>query len=180
MPNIIYMATCSISKKSYIGCTSQKFNQRKSQHKHRALKSNKNLKFDNAIRKYGFDSFEWKILEECNSRDEMFSRERELIKSFNTLDGGYNSSEGGVWTLNGNKLSDDTKLKMSKSSKDKGFKPATTKYWKVILPDGEIYHIKDRVEFCNIHNLNYGSVRSATHRGKSYKNYTFIEVGNIS
>ncbi len=174
---IVYKATCLVSCKSYIGCTSQRFNQRISQHKHRALKQNHNLKFDNAIRKYGFDEFTWEILHHCDDKDSMFETEIFEIKKNNTYIEGYNSSYGGESSTLGRIVSDETKRKMSISSKGNGFKPPTTKYWMVTLPCGDTIKISDRVQFCKDHNLNYGSVRSSSHRQKPYKNYFFTQMG---
>ncbi len=51
---------------------------------------------DNAIRKYGSDSFNIKIICECSTFDELDKKERFYIKEYNTLSpNGYNLTDGG-------------------------------------------------------------------------------------
>ena len=57
---IIYIATCKSSEKSYIGQTIQGLDVRKK--KHRSDSERESTYFARAIRKYGFGSFEWRIL----------------------------------------------------------------------------------------------------------------------
>ena len=198
----------------YFGCTSRSLHERIAEHRYRALRLNKNLKFDNAIRKYGFENFNWKIIETLSTHDEMLALEQQLISEHGTFKDGYNSSlggESGSFGLGGDKHwsygvlrtdaekqhlsnvmkgrycgennpfyglnhSDETKLKISLANK--GNKPHTTKYWKVVLPSGETIETSDRVKFCKEHNLNYNSVRSAVSKGRPYKNYKFKQLGD--
>ena len=213
MNHCVYKATCSDNGKVYIGCTSRSLSERIAEHKYRSSKLKKNIKIDNAIRKYGFNSFEWKIIEVCKSRNEMLAREMELISEYGAFNIGYNSSlggESGSYGISGEKhpnygtkLSDSQKNHLSELMKgrfmgdknhfygknhstatknkislaNRGKKPQTTKYWKVILPSSESIETPDRVQFCKEHNLNYNSVRTATLKGKSYKNYKFEQIG---
>lgn len=48
-----------------------------------------------AFRKYGLDSFEFEIIEECEDKDIMFEREKYWIKELNAKINGYNESYGG-------------------------------------------------------------------------------------
>lgn len=95
---LIYKATSKTSGKSYIGQTVKSLNQRKSEHKHRALyeKDYKNA-FHNAIRKYGFDDFEWTVIEESDSwtYETLDQKEKDYIKFYDTIKSGYNILEGG-------------------------------------------------------------------------------------
>jgi hypothetical protein len=101
MTGIIYKYT-SPSNKCYIGQTIQG-DSRKSQHKYNAFKQDYtgyNLPFYYAIRKYGFDSFEYEILITINEEeDEFYSRLNELeiyyIGLYNSYTNGYNASIGG-------------------------------------------------------------------------------------
>ena len=77
--------------------------------------------------------------------------------------------------FNGKSHSIESKQKIS--VKNRGMKPHTTKYWKVVLPNGDRIVTKDRVQFCKEHDLNYNSVRTATRNGKSYKNFKFDQLG---
>lgn len=95
---LIYMATSLTTGKSYIGQTVKTLNQRKSEHKHRALyeEDYKNA-FHNAIRKYGFDDFQWIILEESENwtHEILDEKEKEYIQFYDTLNNGYNILQGG-------------------------------------------------------------------------------------
>lgn len=55
-------------------------------------------KFWNAIQKYGWDNFEHIILKTNLTAEEAGELEQSLIKSFNSIQNGYNSDEGGVVT----------------------------------------------------------------------------------
>lgn len=55
-------------------------------------------KFWNAIEKYGWDNFEHIILKTGLTAKEASELEQNLIKSFNSIQNGYNSDEGGVTT----------------------------------------------------------------------------------
>lgn len=92
---VIYKATCKVSGKSYIGWTNN-FKRRKKTHEIDALKGNEALpKFYRAIRKYGIENFEWKIIDWSSSEE--FGKRQEIywIGRFNTFENGYNSTIGG-------------------------------------------------------------------------------------
>jgi group I intron endonuclease len=96
----IYKATNTINNESYIGFDS---NWPHRYHKHKSLsKSNKlNYHFYNALRKYGFDSFEWSILYQSKDRDHCKDvMENYFITEYDTFNNGYNSTKGGEGTFN--------------------------------------------------------------------------------
>ena len=115
-PVHIYVATCSINKKVYVGITTD-LGKRKFQHKRNA-DSGVNTVFSNAIRKYGWDCFKWEILETCSSRDLAAEREIVWIKRLNSkLPDGYNMTDGGEG-VPGKKspCSEETRKKISDSN----------------------------------------------------------------
>lgn len=116
---IVYIATNKINGKSYIGQTIQKLSCRISGHKYNSITLGTRRYFYNAIRKYGFENFEWNILCECDTKDELDEMEYHYIKQYHThhLDNGYNLSYGGEENNVGFKMSDETKEKMSRSRK---------------------------------------------------------------
>jgi len=87
---IIYIHTCVVTQKSYVGQTVLTIQERLNKH----LKNKKNHKFINALNKYGIEKFESQIIEEVqeNMLDE---REIYWIKYYNTYNNGYNMTEGG-------------------------------------------------------------------------------------
>lgn len=95
---IIYKATNIINRKIYIGQTIKTLKIRLNQHKINAkLKSFNSNYFARAIRKYGFDNFEWEIIDTAESIEELNKKEIYWINFYNSIDRnlGYNSNTGG-------------------------------------------------------------------------------------
>ncbi len=108
---LIYCHT-SPSGKSYIGQTN---NYKRRCKEHKQLKNN-SVSFARAIKKYGWDNFEHKILEENLSIDESNFKEEYYIKEMNTIfPFGYNLTTGGL----NRSVSEETKLKISVARKGK-------------------------------------------------------------
>lgn len=94
----IYKATNKINGKHYIGFDS-KFPSRKSSHKN-SLKTTTNNKFHRAIKKYGWDNFEWEILYQSKDLDHTKNEmEKFFITEFDSYYKGYNSTFGGEGTF---------------------------------------------------------------------------------
>lgn len=131
---IIYKLTSpSIKKNGYIGQTKKTFDVRMSGHKSSSGNLNKVdgcRALNNAIRKYGWDSFTREIILECDD-DELDFYEEYFIREYNTLaPNGYNLITGG----NSNKVySDVTKEIMRKAALDRDTavyrKDVRTKDW---------------------------------------------------
>ena len=102
--------------------------------------------FDFAIKKYGWDNFEHKILMENLTKDEACRFEKEFIKKYKTSDDryGYNISTGGEsgaagvipsketrekrgLSLRGRKITEETRAKMSEAAKGRTFSEETRK-----------------------------------------------------
>ena len=98
---VIYIAINKNNDKSYIGQTVKPLEVRKKQHKYRAyyIKDGvfvSDTLFCRAIRKYGFDAFDWKILYTVDDKklDKMEVRAIRESKTY-VKNGGYNSTFGG-------------------------------------------------------------------------------------
>ena len=90
----IYKATCIITNQCYIGFDSNWPNRKKS-HK-RESKKNSNIKFYNAIKKYGWDNFEWDVI--YRSKDDVHClnvMEEYFINEYNSMKNGLNTTPGG-------------------------------------------------------------------------------------
>lgn len=116
----VYQAKNKINGMAYIGKTERSLTDRRLQHEDAARKGSK-LYFHNALRKYGFDSFEWSILISDDDPEWIDAAERLMVKKIGTrYPGGYNLTDGGEGGNGGGyKHSEESKLKMSKSQKGK-------------------------------------------------------------
>lgn len=91
---IIYMAINKVNNKKYIGQTVGTLEKRKNQHEKGYASY---MSIAKAIQKYGKDSFDWYILQECDSIEELNYLEAYYIEMFNTTNPklGYNLKGGG-------------------------------------------------------------------------------------
>ena len=135
----IYIAENKVNDMVYIGKTTKTTNKRRWDHITKALKKANNLRFHNAIRVYGPENFEWKVMSVC---DDSVLDEQEIyyIKLYKANDKkfGYNMTEGGendskcnlgrkfseehkknmsIAMLHRKKISEETRKKMSISQK---------------------------------------------------------------
>ena len=104
------------TSKFYIG-SAVNLQKRLSNHKW-ALKCNRhnNKKLQNAYNKYGKDKFTFEVIETC-FRDSLLAREQFYLDVFQCVDFGYNLLKTAGSPL-GNKVSEETKRKMSISAKN--------------------------------------------------------------
>lgn len=93
---IIYKATNKVNGKCYIGQTKHGLEDRKKGHKNSAFSLNSPSRFSNALRKYGFVSFEWEVIDTAKDSDELTKKERYWIKKFKSALNGYNTRAEGT------------------------------------------------------------------------------------
>ena len=153
---IVYKCTNLVNGFSYIGVTTKSIEYRKRTHEKASKYSNK--KFYNALKKYGFDNFEWSILHECISIDELNSLEKYYIEKYDTFNNGYNLTTGGelkkIISEESKQLMSSKRLEWFKHNKN-GFKGKThTEETKKILREKR----KDKPS------PNKGKVLNDTHR----------------
>ncbi len=94
---IVYQALNTATGKIYIGKTAVSLAQRKGDHKAKAYKHGRNSSFHEAMRKYGFDNFQWEIIDKAKTLDELNEKERYWIARLKTSEKeyGYNQTTGG-------------------------------------------------------------------------------------
>lgn len=123
MIGYIYMITCSINNKIYIGQVTHDYHRRFNRHIRTAFKTKKRVKdckFYRAIRKYGKDSFSVKCLEQKSFQDIvecvkwLDKRERYWIKFYDSYQNGYNSTSGG---RSGYEFSEEIRYKMGSGNR---------------------------------------------------------------
>lgn len=118
----IYKATNVINGKSYIGFDS-KWPQRLKKHKQNY--KNENRKFYDAIKKYGWNNFEWNILYQSYDGIHCLKEmESYFIKEYNSFHNGYNMTLGGEgtfglvpWNKNKNGVYSDITIEKMKLAK---------------------------------------------------------------
>lgn len=114
---IVYCATNKINGFKYIGITTKFLDERKRQHFYQAFSEKKKNYFYRALRKYGWENFEWSIIHQASTLEELLERENFFIKEFKTFkSNGYNETVGGRGCF-GWKHSEETKKKISIASK---------------------------------------------------------------
>lgn len=116
---IIYKATNRVNGKVYIGYTTRDFETRVNEHKKEAQNGNQ-YHFYRAIRSYGWDSFEWKIIDEAETKEELLEKEKYWISFYDSYHNGYNMTKGGEGSI-GRTLSEEQKKKISESNKGRKF-----------------------------------------------------------
>lgn len=91
----VYVATCALNGKQYVGITRQKLQARRTRHWQDARRGAKTA-FASAIRKHGKASFSFEHVACAATWDDACEVEQRLIRTMGTLaPGGYNLSQGG-------------------------------------------------------------------------------------
>ena len=113
----IYVITNAVNDKCYIGQTKKLLVERFSGHVRDALNGKSDTCVAHAIRKYGVESFDIEILEECDTQEQLNGREEHWIAKFGTFPpskgNGYNMTSGGRCF----EMSEEVKRKLSKANK---------------------------------------------------------------
>lgn len=121
--NTIYKITNKINGKLYIGFTSKSIKTRFNNHvAHMKNNNKKNCYLQNSLEKHGIQNFKIEpIYQSCDQQHTLKIMEPYFIKEYNTFLGeGYNETSGGEGILNYSH-SEESKRKMSESSKGKGY-----------------------------------------------------------
>jgi len=119
---IVYKTTNKINGKFYIGITTKSLEIRKKAHQ--AHSKVKGFAFYKAIRKYGWENFEWSIIDSSAQTEEELNQLE--IEYIDKLKPQYNMTKGGVGPLGLSfNHSQPTKDKISKFNKGKLFSKKT-------------------------------------------------------
>lgn len=106
---IIYCYKNKINGKRYIG---QTINPQQRKSAHISDSTHIDTKFYRAVRKYGWDNFEYEILAESEDRNVLDKLEVDFIKSFNSIENGYNIRSGGEHPIMG----EETRKKLQQAN----------------------------------------------------------------
>jgi len=108
----VYQVKNKINGMSYIGKTINSFTYRKRKHQEEASRDSRYY-FHRALKKYGFNNFEWEILFNSDIDSILCEKERHFIESLETMrPQGYNLTEGGDG-ISGYKFSEAVRKKLS-------------------------------------------------------------------
>ena len=123
----IYKSVNTKTGKVYIGFDSNWPNRVRI---HKSASKNQDCKFYRAIRKYGWDNFEWSVIYQSKDKQHTLKEmESYFINIYDSMKNGYNSTLGGDGTF-GHKVSDKTKKLISEGNKVS--KPQTPEHSKKI------------------------------------------------
>ena len=181
----IYKITNNINNKCYIGFTNN-FKSRMSTHKSNSLSGKDNYKLYNSIRKYGWNNFTKEILFESEDKYyTLLTMEQKFIEMFDSIDNGYNMTEGGgkfpVYYGDDNPsskrkgkcmsefFSEDQIVRHKKSMKKahSGKNNTHAREFKIIDPIGNVYNIHGKLKrFAQEKELSFSSLFSYINKGK--------------
>ena len=121
---IIYKATNIENGVSYIGQTKRTLEIRKRGHE-KASSNGSSTHFHNALRKYGFTSFIWEVLQNAETKEQLDELEKYYISLYRDIVGVYNICPGGTGTnlfgelngMYGKSHTEEAKRKMSENRK---------------------------------------------------------------
>ena len=157
----IYKSVNTKTGKVYIGFDSDWPNRVRI---HKSASKKQNYKFYRAIRKYGWDNFEWSII--YQSKDKHYTlkqMETYFINDYNSMKNGYNSTLGGDGTL-GRKRTKEERLKQSISTKGKP-RPQSPE------------HIKNRIESLKKNPNAFKSMLGKTHKTETKNKISLSNKG---
>jgi group I intron endonuclease len=158
---IIYMARNRLNGKVYIGQTVLSLAERKGDHRRKAFIHGSRSHFHAAIRRYGFEVFEWRVLERVLLREALNPSERAWIKKFHSTNPrrGYNNTHGGDTF----EFTEETKRKIGNAGRGRKLKPEQIEAARVRMAgSGNPFYGKRHTEEANAKNR-------AAHVGKKLK-----------
>lgn len=122
---IIYKVTNLINNKLYIGQTKNSLEYRKNQHFRETKSKKDDMYFHRALNKYGFNNFQWEVIDQANSLEELNQKEIYYINLYNSTDriNGYNRKLGGEQGL----CSTETKILIGTFTKERWKNPEIAK-----------------------------------------------------
>jgi group I intron endonuclease len=184
----IYRVTNKINNKVYIGFDSM-WPRRK--HNHKQYLKTRTGKFYSALKKYGWDNFQWEIIYQSKDGQHTLNvMENFFINQYDSFQNGYNETLGGEGTLGWIPSEDYKKRKSEEQKGEKGFWygksiPDETKikisdtlakeHW--LEYNGQKINVKNLKQFCEDNNLNRRHLYAVlSGKRKHHKGWKLIKV----
>jgi len=171
---VIYKLVNKVNEKCYIGQTNN-IKRRIRRHKNDSRTSS--LLLYKAIRKHGWENFKYKIIEKCDSREELDDLEFHYIKQYRSrqYQNGYNLTDGGYGS-NGFIITDEYRKKLSDSLKGRVF---TREHCKQISKGKKESYIKENhPNYGKHHSKEIKAKISKSHKGKIISEETKTKIIN--
>ena len=178
MYGLIYMHTCTITGKSYIGQTTKSMYERLKEH----ISDKSKTKFHNALKKYNEKYWTHKVLAYAETKEDLDFFESFFIEKFDTIKNGYNSKTGGSHGLHSEESkrlmsinrsgigfphTEESKKKISKALKGRQFSEI---HKKKVEEDGTMPNTFYKASFTLILKLDKGIIRKETYSSIFYNN----------
>ena len=107
----IYKITNKINGKVYIGQTIRPVEYRFNRHINDAMHNILNTHFARAIRKYGPDQWQFEVIDNAETQEELNQKEQYWIRYYNSVEEGYNETDA-ITKCGGNTYQSKTKQEM--------------------------------------------------------------------
>lgn len=173
----IYGIRNTVNNKWYVGstCSTQGFKRRWTVHKSK-LNNNKhyNPHLQRAWLKYGNDSFEFTILEECQD-DMLIIRENAWIKYHDSINNGYNLVPAECFAI-GRIVSEETKVKMGAWQKGRKKNPESVAKQRESLKQYYEKNGVDKIALEKLHKSNVGR----KHKQESIEKIRNAHIGMVN
>lgn len=184
---IIYKVTNLINGKIYIGQTKHSLEYRKNQHFRETKSKKDDMYFHRALYKYGFDNFQWEIIENITSIEDLNNKEIFYINLYNSTNRtkGYNRKLGGEQGL----CSEETKYLIGIASKRNWQNPEIANKMLLGLQKGtntvklkslinKSKEIESTCKFCNSSFITIGKRKNFC-SDTCYKNYMKLQTKGL-
>lgn len=165
---IVYKHTNKINNKVYVGIT------KRSLHSRMQDGYTGSSKFNNAIKKYGWNNFTSEILEKDLTLQEACDKEKYYINKYDSINNGYNLSEGGIYGIHNKSTKDEMSKRMIGNKLAKGYTHSEETKKRISESIKSMYNdpIKGPTTRKKISNSNKGKVVSKESRLKRSKSLT--------
>ncbi len=158
----IYKFTCRINNKVYIGQSiniESRYRGHYNNHRNSNLQDY-NTKFYRALRKYGFENFDFAVIELIEDKNTVNDREIYWICYYDSFKNGYNSNSGGLKVTDCNELHPNAKMSNEEvlALKDSLLNSRISQYdlsKKYGVTQSEISNINTGKKWGNLGNYNY-------------------------